>query len=187
MKSLKVLNLDSQDHLVHPEEFSEVKLESPALSIFTDFKTHQPLEIEGDIQAVQAEFLMRKAHVQLQLVVDKSEELIGMVSYDDLSEANLMLRQAKGHHREDIQVKHLMIPREHIKALSYDQLQLCTIGDVIHTLQQHHQQHCLVVDQEHHHIRGIVSAGDIARRLHIALEIENVPTFVDIFHAAKPR
>jgi CBS domain containing-hemolysin-like protein len=187
MKNLEVLNLDSQDHLVHPEEFNEAKLDSPALSIFTDFKTHQPLEIEGDIQAVQAEFLMRKAHVHLQLVVDKSEELIGMISHHDLSDSKLMERQTKGHHREDIQVKHLMTPREHIKALSYRQLQQCTIGDVIHTLQQHHQQHCLVVDQEHHHIRGIVSAGDIARRLHIALEIENVPTFVDIFHAARPR
>ncbi len=187
MKNLDVLSLHPEDHLVHPEEFDEAKLESPALSIFTDFKVHQPVEIEGDTPAVQAEFLMRKAHVHLQLVVDKSDELIGLVSHDDLSDGNLISQHAKGHSREDLLVKHLMTPREHIKALSYRQLQNCTIGDVVHTLQKQRQQHCLVLDQELHHIRGIVSAGDIARRLHIALHIENVPTFVDIFHAAKPR
>lgn len=186
-KNLEVLPLAPHDHLVHPEEFNEVKLGSPALSIFTDFKTHQPVEIEGDTPAVQAEFLMRKAHVHLQLVVDKNDELIGMVSHNDLSDTNLMLQQAKGHNREDIMVKNLMTPRDQIKALNYGQLENCSIGDVVHTLQQQHQQHCLVVDPENHHIRGIVSAADIARRLHMKLEIDNVPTFVDIFHAAKPR
>lgn len=186
MKNLDLLNLEPRDHLVHPEEFHEAKLQSPALSIFTDFKVHQPVEIEGDTPAVQAEFLMRKAHVHLQLVVDKNDELIGMVSHEDLSEGSLLAHHAKGHSREDLLVKHLMTPREHIKALGYRQLTHCTIGDVVHTLQTQRQQHCLILDRELHHIRGIVSAGDIARRLHMTLQIENVPTFVDIFHAVKP-
>lgn len=186
MKTLELTSLAPEDHLVHPEEFNEVKLESSALTIFTDFKTHRPMEIEGDTPAFRAEYLMRKAHVHLQLVVDNKNELIGTITHKDLDEQNILLLQNKGIDREDVQVKHLMHARSDLKALNYRQLENASIGDVVNTLKQNHQQHCLVIDPDNHHIRGIVSARDIARRLHIALEIEAVPTFVDIFMAAKP-
>jgi CBS domain containing-hemolysin-like protein len=181
-----MLTLDSKDHLVHPEEFDDITLNSSALSIFTDFKEHQPIVIDGDTPAVQTEFLMRKAHVRLKLVVDKEGEMIGTISLNDLDEQHFIQHLGKGMLREDIQVKDLMIPRTHIKALDYRDLLRSTIDDVIHSLQQNHQRHCLVLDSEHHHIRGIISASDIARRLHMPLVIEKRPTFVDIFEAAKP-
>ena len=186
MKNLTMIALDDTDHLVHPEEFSEVTLWSSALSIFTDFKNHQPSVIEGDTPAIQAEFLMRKAHVRLKLVVDKSDALVGTISFNELDEQNFIKHLAKGVGREEILVTDLMIPRAHIKAISYPELKTVSISDVIHHLKQNHQQHCLVIDPDVHHIRGIISASDIARRLHMPLVIESRPTFVDIFQAVKP-
>ena len=186
MKNLNMMALDNIDHLVHPEEFNEIGLKSPALTIFTDFKENQPLVIEGDTPAIQAEFLMRKAHVQLKLVVDKTEELIGMISLSDLDEQHFLRHLDKGVHREDILVKQLMLPRASIKALNYREIESASIDDVLHVLKLNHQQHCLVLDPERHHIRGIISASDIARRLHIPLVIEKPATFVDLFKVMKP-
>ena len=186
MKTLTMMTLDTTDHLVHPEEFNEVTLNSPALTIFTDFKKHQPIVIEGDTPAIQAEFLMRKAHVRLKLVVDKNDEMIGTISLNELDEQNFIQHLGKGICREDILVKDLMLPRAQIKALSYRELKNSSVDDVVQALKQNHQQHCLVIDPSQHHIRGIVSASDITRRLHMSLVIEKAPTFVDIFQAVKP-
>lgn len=186
MKNLTMLKLDSRDHLVHPEEFDEITLNSPAISIFTDFKEHQPIIIEGDTPAVQTEFLMRKEHVRLKLVVDREGEMIGTISLNELDEQHFIQHLRKGMQREDILVRDLMLPRANIKALGYGELLNSTIEDVIHTLKQNHQRHCLVLDSDHHHIRGIISASDIARRLHMPLVIEKRPTFVEIFEAVKP-
>ena len=186
MKNMTMMSLDTTDHLVHPEEFNEITQNQSALSIFTDFKKHQPIVIEGDTPAIQAEFLMRKAHVRLKLVVDKQDELIGTISLSELDEQHFIQHLSKGIAREDIRVKDLMVPRTQIKALTYSELQNSSIADVVQTLQQNHQQHCLVLDPDQHHIRGIISATDIARRLHMSLAIEKTPTFIDIFQAVKP-
>lgn len=44
-------------------------------------------------------------------------------------------------------------------------------------------QHCLVTDPENKQIRGVISARDISRRLHIPVDIESPQTFVNIFEA----
>jgi hypothetical protein len=52
MKNINLLALEHQAHLLHPEEFSEITLYSPAVTIFTDFKKIMPLEIEADTVAI---------------------------------------------------------------------------------------------------------------------------------------
>jgi CBS-domain-containing membrane protein len=184
MKNMNLITLNSIDHLVHPEEFDEITLDSPAVAVFTDFKEHMPLEIESDIPAVQAEYLMRKAHVRLKLVVDTKSELLGTISLTQLSDQNILIHQQKGIDREDILVKHLMTPRSDIKALDYKEMMNSTIADVIETLKKDGAQHCLIVETNEHQIRGIISTSDIARRLHMPLDIESkTTTFVDVFKA----
>ena len=184
MKNMNLITLNSIDHLVHPEEFDEISLDSSAVAVFTDFKEHKPLEIESDIPAVQAEYLMRKAHVRLKLVVDSKAELLGTISLTQLSDQNILIHQQKGLDREDIMVKHLMTPRSDIKALDYKEMMNSTIADVIETLKKDGAQHCLVVETNEHQIRGIISTSDIARRLHMPLDIETkTTTFVDVFKA----
>jgi CBS domain-containing protein len=184
MKNMNLLALNSIDHLVHPEEFDEITIDSPGVSVFTDFKKHKPLVIESDISAVKAKYLMQKAHVRLKLVVDKESELLGTISLDQLSDQNFLIHQNKGLDREDILVKNLMTPREEIKALEYKELKTSTIADVIETLRKDGVQHCLVVESQKHQIRGIISTSDIARRLHIPLDIETkTASFIDVFNA----
>lgn len=186
MHTIKLFPVNSVAHMVQPDDFSELTIHSPATEFFTDFKKHRPLTIEGSTPAVDVEMLMRKAHVRLKLVVDANNEFIGTISADDLSEQNFMIRIANGDRLHEITVSDMMCPKNQILALDIDQLERSSIGDVIDSLQRSGQQHCLVVDRTHDHIRGLISASDVARRLHMPIRIEKVPTFVDIFKSIRP-
>ena len=185
MKTLTTFKLDSIDHLVQPEEFVETTVHSPARQIFTDFKITQPFVIEAETKATDAELEMRRAHVKLKLVVDRSMELVGVASFQDVAEQEIIKKVGEGFTRDDIRVAELMRPRAGLQALDIAEVDKATVGDVLHTLQTNGEQHCLVIDRERHHIRGLISASDIARRLHIPVVIEKAPSFADVFRVLK--
>lgn len=183
MKKINLMTLDNVEHLIQPEEFHEIDTDSSAMTIFTDFKQHTPLLIDADTPAMQAEYLMRKSHVRLLLVVDVQNELIGTISLQELDGQHMQILQSQGIDRLEMTVRDLMVPRTQQRVVKYRDLLTASIGDVLDALQKNGKMHCLVVDKQAHHIRGIISASDIARRLHIPIEIEQQTTFVDIFRA----
>ena len=183
MKTINLMTLDKVEHLVQPEQFYEVNMDSPALTILTDFKQHKPLIIDADTSATQADYLMRKSHVRLLLVVDEHDELIGTISLQELDGQHMQILQNQGIDRQDVSLRDLMVPRTQQMAIRYRDILDATIEDVLHALQKNGKMHCLVVDKQEHQIRGIISASDIARRLHVPIEIEMPTTFIDIFRA----
>lgn len=185
MKTLELKPLNAVAHLVHPEEFADITWESSALEIFTDFRFHKPLVIFQGVSVYEAERRMRRAHVKLMLVVDSRDEFVGTISAADLEEQNLMLYVSRGHDREELRVSDLMLSRSEIQALDFDRLAGARICDVVETLKQKGRQHCLVVDSENHHIRGLISSSDIARRLHMPIEITRQSSFVELFNAIR--
>ncbi|TXS95361.1 CBS domain-containing protein [Parahaliea maris] len=185
MKTLELKPLQSIDHLVHPEEFADITWDSSALEIFTDFRFHKPLVIYQGVSVSEADRRMRRAHVKLMLVVDAHDEFVGTISASDLEHQNLMSHISRGSARDDLRVVDLMSPRSEIQALDFDLLAHARIRDVVETLKQRGQQHCLVVDSGLHHIRGLISSSDIARRLHMPIEIARQNSFVDLFNAIR--
>lgn len=181
MKTLALYPVEAIDHLVQPADFDGTTLTSPALALVSDFRNIQPNMINLSSTAIEALDMMQREKTKLKLVVDNSGELAGLLHIDQLSDQALMRRVAFGVSREDILVADVMRPRERIKALAYQQLQYCNIGDVVNTLQSCGEQHCVVIDRESHQIRGVISSQDIARRLRIPLHIKQPPTFLHIF------
>lgn len=180
MKTLKLHKIDRVDHLISPEEFSDLGLHSPALSLITDFKRHEPFVVDGWMPAVDAERYMRQSHGRLRLVIDQAGEFIGTITLDDLAEGELLKKVAQGENRQEIQVTDLMKPRHEISALIYDDIRKATVADIIDTLRCSGERHCLVVDDKHHWIRGLIAASDIALRLHIEFDFNSPPSFADI-------
>lgn len=181
MKTLSLYSVEAIDHLVQPTDFEGMTLNSPALTVVTDFKHNQPNIVAASTTARDALDMMQQEQTKLKLVVDHDAELVGLLHLDQLSDQSIMRRIAFGDSRNDITVADLMRPRERIKALAYQQLQHCSIADVVNTLQSSGEQHCVVVDRESHQIRGVISAQDIARRLRMQLHIQQAPTFLHIF------
>jgi CBS domain containing-hemolysin-like protein len=186
MKNLDVFTLAANDHLVQPEEFSDVQANTSALAILTDFRSHKPHMVDSHLEATEALEVMLAEDVKTKIVVDDSKEFIGVISMDDLADHNMLLKQMALHvKRDELLVRDLMHSRAGIRAVEYEQFKYASVGDVVSTLKKTHQEYLLVVDKGAHHIRGIVSARDIARRLHAPVEIQKELTFVDIFTAIK--
>lgn len=177
---LKTYDVNNIDHLITPLESFEITLDSPALDIFTDFQKTDPLVIEDSLDVVTAEDLMKKTHVRLKLVLN-GEEFVGTLAYGDLIGEKMM---ALSHHtpRNQILVSDVMTPRSQLKAIAFNDLKRAKIRDVLETLKNEGKQHFLVVEEERY-IRGILSASDIARRLHVPIDITRVSTFIDIYKA----
>ncbi|KMT66118.1 CBS domain-containing protein [Catenovulum maritimum] len=185
MKNLALSPLEHSDHLVQPEEFEEINLKSAALAIFTDFKKHKPLMIDSHTSAQDVAKDMKRSHVKMKLVVDRDKEFVGLISFDDIAAQNVTKLVANGYPRSEVSASTLMTPRHLIRALSFEDIEKSTIGDLVHTLKRNGVQHCLVVDQANHHIRGLISASDIARKLKLNISIEEMPSFADIFQAVR--
>lgn len=184
MKDLTVFSLAVNDHLAQPEDIEEIDASTPALVILTDFRNYKPAMLDSHLEACEALDVMQAEDVKIKLVVDTSKEVVGVISLDDLSDHNMLLKQMALHLKHDeLLVRDLMHPRAEIRAVDFEQFQKATVGDLVSTLKKAHQEYLLVVDKEAHHIRGIVSAREIARRLRTPVEIEKELTFMDIFSA----
>ncbi len=182
MRKLNVYTVDHIDHLVQPSEFHDTTLTSPALQIFNDFKVAAPAIVDADTPALEASEMMKHEHATIKLVGDAKQELIGLISTAELSTQNIMQHVSKDVKAADLLVSDLMRRREDIIALSYQQLQHCSVGDVLNTLQHNGEPYCVVIDLDSHQIRGVISAREIATRLHVpAPVIEPNPTFLSIF------
>ncbi len=186
MKNLNVFALAANDHLVQPEEFEDIQGSTSALAILTDFRSHKPHMVDSHLEASEAIEVMHAEDVEIKLVVDDKKEFVGVISLDDLAEHNMLLKQMALHiKRDELLVRDLMHSRSQISAVDYEQFKRATVADVVSTLKKNHQEYLLVVDQDAHHIRGIVSSRDISRRLHTPVKIEKELTFADIFSAVK--
>ena len=181
MENLDFYDVDPVDELVWPDRDQEIALDAHALAILTDFKEHKPLIVDVSATAVEAESLMRKAHVRMKIVVDKDSKFLGIIDLNDLNGQELIKRVAEGHCRDKMMITEFMQPKEMLKVLDYEELQTSSVGEVVEALKSSGQQHCLVVDRKRHQIRGVISASDLARHLKLPVDISNDSSFLAIF------
>ncbi|MGV2872121.1 CBS domain-containing protein [Colwellia sp. E150_009] len=188
MKNLHLFDLDLIDHIVSPEHFEKTTLTSSAKTIFTDFKQHEALVIEEDTPATEVLNLMIKSHVTMKIVVSKNNDFLGIISTKELTERHIVTEVAKGIQRNEVLVNDLMISRSDLHAFDYNELQNSQVSDVVNALKNYRLRHCLVLDRKHHHIRGVISSSDIARKLNlpIPLDIHAKTSFSEIFDVIYP-
>jgi len=180
---LKLHPVSAVDQLTQPKQDKKITPESPALSIFTDFKVHYPFDLNHKTTAKEARLIMDKAHARLRFVVDDNGVFLGVVTLDDLSEQRMIQKIAEGHREHEILITDFMQSREQLKAFDYNELSRAKIIDVIETLKMQRQKHCLVIDDESHEIRGIISSSDISRALDMPITINRESNFIDIAKA----
>jgi CBS domain-containing protein len=183
MHKLTLSSIENVRKLTTSESLSQVTADSPALAVFTDFQIKTPYTIDPDTTPADAERLMLEAHVKMKIVVDADNNLLGILSLRELDEERIITRVANGMARAEITVADLMIPKARLKAISYKELGVAKVQDVLDALSAEGLQHCLVVDSGSQTIRGLISASDIARKLHIPLSVHKAPSFAEIVEA----
>jgi CBS-domain-containing membrane protein len=180
MHKLKLSRLDNVRKLPVSEQTPQFSADSPALSVFTDFRLKTPYTVTPDTSPADAERLMLEAHVKMKIVVDADSNLLGILGLKELDEERIITLIAGGMSRDEITVADLMIPKAGLNAFSYKELAAAKVRDVMEALKTEGLQHCLVLDDSNQTVRGLISASDIARKLHIPLSLHKAPSFAEI-------
>lgn len=186
-KILKTLSLADISTIERPADNEHLNLESPACEVFTDFNQHIPLMLEQSTSVNDAIDLMKRTHVKLKLVIDSRESFRGVISLADLLSVRVMrAAQETGLSRDDLTVAQVMTRRENLHAINIDDMAASRIGDLLATMQTFGDQHVLVVDPRKGSIRGMISATDIARSLHIPVSINaRANSFSEVYQAIR--
>ncbi|PAY00042.1 hypothetical protein CKO50_17340 [Pseudoalteromonas sp. HM-SA03] len=180
-KALKTVKLEGVFQLCDHFDSEPLNMDSSAVKVVTDFTRRQPQVIAKDVDIDHALYMMKNGHVRSKLVVDDDDNFLGVVNCRDLTGRKVLsVAQRKQVSREDVCVEDVMVSKEELYAVPYEMVAKSTIGDVLETLQSLGLQHVLLVGSEG--LRGMISASDIARALHIPVSILQKPTsFKEIF------
>ena len=182
MRNLALFSTASVDHLLWSTNSEITQLNSPALSIFTDFDHSQPMVVDSNTSAVNTLEIMEKTHSFMRLVVDKNNKFLGVITKHQLSDSKMLKMTNKfDSNLDELLVTDMMIPREELMSLDYEQLTSASVSDVVRSLQENGLHHILVIDHQQHHIRGLIAANDVARKLKVPINIEQPPSFMHIF------
>ncbi len=169
-----------------PSTFTLVRAESPALCVMTDLKQVSAATIGPEATLTQATQTMIQRGVRLLLVIDRDDEVLGLITARDTSgERPVLLIQERGGKFADLLVSDLMCPRDQIDLIDSADVLRATVGDIVATLKSLHRQHAMAGERDpvtgQVRIRGIFSATQIGRQLGAAIQTFDVgSTFTTI-------
>ncbi|MCF2947574.1 CBS domain-containing protein [Paraglaciecola aquimarina] len=151
-------------------------LDSPAIEIMANFSRHTALMLMDDMSIEQATNLLINAHMSKALVRNEHDQFIGMVTLADLQSSRVLsIANQLGVNRRDLTITNLMKPKDQCTGVQLQFVLTSTIGDVLQTLKTEGVQYLLVVAQNNMEIVGMISALDIAKSLHIPIQISPKP------------
>ncbi|MFC6672334.1 CBS domain-containing protein [Marinobacterium aestuariivivens] len=185
-RHLRLQDASDVDHLLAPSQVRPpATLRSPALAVMTDFTEISPVTVPAGWQIDTALEWMKSQHVRMLFVVDDHGHFAGVITARDIAGGKAMAyARQNGIDLSDVQVRHIMVSRLTIRALTYEQVADATVGDVMLTMQGSGDQHVVVIDEGYagvKRVRGVISASDISRLLKVSFEVMyEAKTFAEI-------
>ncbi|MBD1582478.1 CBS domain-containing protein [Pseudoalteromonas sp. S16_S37] len=181
-KKMNTVKLENVYSLCDHYDSQPLTLNSSALKVVTDFTRRAPQMILKDVDIDHALFMMVNGHVRSKLVIDHDDTFLGVVNSRDLTGRKVLsTAQKRNQARSDLTVEDVMTSKNDLHALPYSVIREAKIGDVLETLKEIGQQHVLLVSKNGG-LRGMISASDIARALHIPVNIiQKAHSFKEIF------
>lgn len=166
---------------LQPNTFTLVRAESPAVCVMTDLKQVSAATIAPDATLAQANQTMISRGVRLLLVVNRDDEVLGLITARDTQgEKPIQLIQTRGGKHSDLLVADLMCPRERMDLIEAADVLRAQVGDIVATLKHTKRQHAIVGEKDpatgQTRIRGIFSATQIGRQLGAAVQTFEVST-----------
>jgi len=147
-----------------------VQLDSLALSVMTDLRQVPAATIDAEAPLDAAIRFMIRRGVRLLLVTDDRREIAGLITATDiLGERPVRFALDRGIRRQDLRVRDIMVARERLEILCFDDVAGAKVGHIVATLKRDGRQHALVAhrgsDGRGEMVRGIFSLSQIARQL----------------------
>lgn len=156
-----------------------VRLDDPALSVFTDFEKVLPRTVKPGTAIDDALEQMKEQGVRLLLVTDENEVIAGIITARDIQgEKPIRVTEETRLPRAEIRVQDIMTPQPEIPVLNMISVEPATVGHIVATLQALERQHVLVVEVDdetgRQQVRGLFSSSQIRKQMH-TIEGEDIP------------
>lgn len=159
-----------------------MNLDDRAAECMTDLEQVSAAVIEPSATIDIANQTMIERGVRSLPVVDRSREVVGIITANDiLGEKPMQFMQESGVRRHEVLVQDIMTAQHQLEALNLDDVVHAKVGHVVAMLKKSGRQHALVMDNAARKIRGIFSATQIARQLGVTIQTTEVArTFAEI-------
>jgi CBS-domain-containing membrane protein len=152
---------------------SQLLRSGPALCVLTDFSREEPNTVPSDRTVDAALIHMEQARVQALPVTralrgSSKQQVIGLVTFQDIRRQRAGLHQQRPRHASDVRVNDVMTPWEGLSPVNYDSLRSVTAGELYETFQGTGLTHLVVVETHENncvYVRGLLSRATLARRL----------------------
>lgn len=170
-KKIPIKSLSEHCGLSSPKQKTKVlTLDSDATELMIDFTKMPATTANDSISVNDALELMRVNRIRALMIAGHNGEFAGVITAMDLMGSKPMLyTTVAGISRTDVLVKNIMLSKHNLKAISRNEIESSTLGDVLHTFKSLNEQHILVVEGEEEDmtICGLFSASDFKRALGI--------------------
>ncbi len=185
IKNLSLINLSAHCRLFNPRRVVEgIDLDSDASLLMVDFTRVSATTASPDITINTALDIMRVNRIRALLVIGHEDEFCGIVTAMDLmGRKPMMYASEAGIPVTEVSVKHVMLDRSKLRAVSMRDVRHASVGTVMHTLRHFAEQHILVVDGEGDEMQicGMFSASDFRRALDAEFEVPaRAQSFADL-------
>lgn len=169
--ALSHVPIEPHTSFVHPPEPPElIHLDSPAVTVMTDFKFVHPVTVDPEMGIDEALNKMKTAGVRLLLVTNGKNEVIGVITANDImGEKPIKLVEEARIQRSDIKVSTIMTAQADLTVLNMLSVRRAQVGHIIETLHQLERQHVLVVEVDEaartQRLVGMFSTSQISKLL----------------------
>ncbi|MDH5359316.1 MAG: CBS domain-containing protein [Gammaproteobacteria bacterium] len=164
-KTLSLSPLENKMSFCRPSmTYSEEKisLDAPAKTVMTDLTRVSAVTASPMCSIVMAHDRMIANGVRMLIITDQKDHILGLVTDTDINGEKPMsyIREVGGSH-DEVVTRDIMTPKEKLEAMSMNEINNSTVGDVVETLKSVGRQHALVMNEETGRICGIFSSSQI--------------------------
>jgi len=153
-----------------------ISLEDHAIEVMTDLNCTCGISIAAGDGIDGAEYKMKTHQVKMLFVIDHNENVIGLLTYSDLSGQRILDSETElGIPASEMCILDVMTGIDVVDVIDYEIIKTAKVGNIVQTLKQLNRQHILVLENNQgiKKIRGIFSSTQIGRQLQVQL---NIPT-----------
>ena len=168
-KLIKVNKLSVSPDVYYPERHPEiVHHDSPALDVFTDFKSKNAEMIHPESSIQEALNKMQNNKIK-SLLVERDNKIIGLITAKHLQGVKATQKAISMNIKvTELTVDMLMVKWEKLRYLDYKDLSNTRVGHIKNLMHHYNIQYCIVIEhckKENPWIRGIFSSARISRQL----------------------
>jgi CBS domain containing-hemolysin-like protein len=187
--ALPVRDLARTGALPTAKPLSHIGSEDSAVHLLTDFAEQKLSVLNSDMSVSEARLWMKLADTSFKVVENQAGDCLGILAIEDVNgEKPMSVANRQGGALKDLRVRDIMRPVSDLPAIHYRDLRAATVGDLVSTFREVHEEYLLVLDDDRHqpsrsYLRGLVCARELLQRLDLAIDLEHRATkFYEIVH-----